>query len=136
MKKSKKTSKKYNNIKSINEVPKEILTMGNSQLKGFVEFIRTQGVIGLAVGLILGGAVSTLAKSLIDNIIMTPIGFLLGSAEGLKGLAVTIGVTAEGGPALWRYGMFLNDLINFLVIALVVYVLVRIMGLDKLDLKK
>ena len=116
--------------------PETLVKAGGTQIKGFVDFIRTQGVVGLAVGLVLGGAVSTLVKSLIDNIIMTPIGFLLGSAEGLKGLAVTIGVTAEGGPALWRYGMFLNDLINFLVIALVVYVLVRIMGLDKLDLKK
>lgn len=52
-------------------------------MQGFLEFIRTQGVVGLAVGFILGGAVSDLVKSLIDNIINPLLGILLNQAQGL-----------------------------------------------------
>lgn len=103
---------------------------------GFMEFIRTQGVVGLAVGLVLGGAVTILVKSLVDNIVMPPLGFILGSAEGLKGLQVNIGKTPAGQDAVLHYGVFLNDLINFAVIAVVVYLIVHILGFDKLDRKK
>lgn len=115
--------------------PSALANAGSSQLKSFMEFIRTQGVIGLAVGLVLGGAVSILVKSLVDNIVMPPIGLLLGSAEGLKGLAWTLGTTTAGLPADLKYGTFLNDFINFLVIALVIYALVRLLKVDKLDKK-
>lgn len=114
----------------------KIVKVGGSQVKGFVDFIRTQGVVGLAVGLVLGGAVSVLVKSLIDNIVMPPLGLLLGSAEGIKGLAVTMGTTAAGKPAVLNYGIFLNDFINFMIIALVVYLIVHLLKLDRLDKKK
>lgn len=109
---------------------------GKRHLGGFVDFIRTQGVVGLAVGLVLGGAVTLLVKSLVDNVVMPPIGLVLGSSEGLKGLSVTIGKTATGHDAVLHYGTFLNDLINFLVIAVVVYLVVHAIGFDKLDKKK
>lgn len=115
--------------------PIEIVKVGGTQVKSFMEFIRTQGVIGLAVGLVLGGAVSILVKSLVDNVIMPPLGLLLGSAEGLKGLTWTMGITAAGKPATLQYGVFLNDFINFVVIALVIYALVRLLKVDKLDKK-
>lgn len=118
------------------DIEKKIVEVGESQLKGFIDFIRLQGVIGLAVGLILGGAASVLVKSLIDNVVMPPVGLLLGSAEGLKGLSMTLGETAEGLPATLKYGIFLNDLVNFIIIALVVYVTVKILKVDKLDKKK
>ncbi len=114
----------------------KIVKVGGSQVKGFVDFIRTQGVVGLAVGLVLGGAVSVLVKSLIDNVVMPPLGLLLGSAEGIKGLAVTMGTTAAGKPAVLNYGIFLNDFINFMIIALVVYLIVHLLKLDRLDKKK
>lgn len=118
------------------DIEKKIVEIGESQLKGFIDFIRLQGVIGLAVGLILGGAASVLVKSLIDNVVMPPVGLLLGSAEGLKGLSITLGETAEGLPATLKYGIFINDLVNFIIIALVVYVTVKILKADKLDKKK
>lgn len=95
-----------------------------------MEFIREQGVVGLAVGLVIGGAVATLVKSLIDNVVMPPIGILLGSAEGLKGLAVSLG-TYGGKETIMHYGIFLNDLINFIVIAAVIYYIVKVLQLDK-----
>lgn len=113
-----------------------VVRVGETGVKGFVEFIRTQGVIGLAVGLVLGTAVSILVKSLVDNVVMPPIGLLLGSADGLKGLSWTIGSNNEGDPAVIQYGVFLNDLINFIIIALVVYLVFNMLGLTKFDKKK
>lgn len=109
---------------------------GSKHVNGFVDFIRTQGVVGLAVGLVIGGAVSVLVKSLIDNIVMPPLGFILGSADGLKGLVWNLGKTATGSDTVLHYGIFLNDLINFLVIALTIYLVVHLLGFDKLDKKK
>jgi len=109
---------------------------GSKHVDGFFNFIRTQGVVGLAVGLVIGGAVSVVVKSLIDNIVMPPLGFILGSADGLKGLSVNMGKTIEGKDAVLHYGTFLNDLINFLVIALTIYLVVHLLGFDKLDKKK
>jgi large conductance mechanosensitive channel len=109
---------------------------GARHVNGFVDFIRTQGVVGLAVGLVLGGAITIMVKSLIDNIVMPPLGLLLGSSEGLKGLALHLGKTSSGQETLLRYGVFLNDLINFLVIALIVYLVVHMLGFDRIDKKK
>jgi large conductance mechanosensitive channel len=109
---------------------------GVKQASGFAEFIRTQGVVGLAVGLVLGGALTIMVKSFIDNVVMPPIGLFLGSAEGLKGLSVTIGKTSTGQGAVLHYGTFLNDFINFLVIAVVIYIVVHVLGLDRLDKSK
>ena len=104
--------------------------------KGFVNFIREQGVVGLAVGLVLGGAVATIVKSLVENVVMPPVGLLLGSADGLKGLSWTIG-RAGDKDAVLHYGAFLNDLLNFAVIAFVIYLVVHMLGLDKkFDKKK
>ncbi len=94
-------------------------------LEGFGTFVREQGIVGLAVGLVLGTAASTLVNSLINNIIMPPLGFLLGSSEGLKGLYWELGETATGEMARLQYGAFVSDFINFLVIAWVVYIVVK-----------
>jgi len=119
----------------VKESASGLVTVGGKQVKGFLDFIRTQGVIGLAVGLILGGATTVLVTSLINNVIMPPIGLALGSADGLRGLFWTIGSTG-GNPAVISYGAFLNDLVNFIVIALVVYFVFHALGLTKLDKKK
>lgn len=113
-----------------------VIRVGESQVKAFFDFIRSQGVIGLAVGLVLGGAISVMVRSLIDNVIMPPLGLLLGSADGLKGLALTIGSTTNGQPVVLSYGIFLNDLVNFIIIALVIYLVVHLLRVDKFDMKK
>ena len=119
----------------VKETASGLVMVGGNQVKGFLDFIRTQGVIGLAVGLILGGATTVLVKSLIDNLVMPPIGMALGSADGLRGLTWTIG-SAGGEPVAISYGVFLNDMVTFIVIALVVYVVFHALGLTKLDKKK
>jgi len=113
-----------------------IVKAGESQAIAFLDFIRTQGVVGLAVGLVLGSAVTIMVKSMIDNIVMPPIGLMLGSAEGLKGLSWTIGSVIGGKQAVINYGIFVNDFINFLVIAVVVYIIIRLLKIEKIDKKK
>lgn len=130
------TTKKAKIIKRAQAAPEALVDAGRSQLKGFMDFIRTQGVVGLAVGLVLGGAVSVLVTSLVNNVVMPPLGLLLGSADGLKGLSWTIGTTPNGTPAVLHYGVFLNDLINFIVIAFVIYMVISLLKLDKFDKKK
>lgn len=99
-------------------------------MKGFMEFIREQGVVGLAVGFILGGAVSKVVASLVNDIVNPILGIFLGIVGGLKEAFLQI------GPAKIMWGSFLNTTIDFVVIALVVYLGVKILKLDKLDKKK
>lgn len=93
---------------------------------GFVEFIRTQGVVGLAVGFILGGAVSKVVTALVNDIVNPMLGYALGSTDGLKAMKL--------GPVL--LGDFVAVIIDFLIIAAVVYFIVKGLGFDKLDKKK
>lgn len=99
-------------------------------MKGFIDFIREQGVVGLAVGFILGGAVSKVVTALVSDIINPILGGLLGSTQGLKTAYFNI------GSAQILYGDLLSVLIDFLVIALVVYYGVKWLKLDKLDKAK
>ncbi len=99
-------------------------------MKGFLDFVREQGVVGLAVGFILGGAVSDLVKSLIDNIINPILGIVINQAEGLASAQFYV------LGSYIRYGALISTLINFIVISAVVYFGVKKLGLDKLDKKK
>jgi large conductance mechanosensitive channel len=128
--------KKQSRVRAAGAKAAVIQHKGRQQFSGFAAFIRTQGVVGLAVGLVLGGAITVMVKSLVDNVVMPPIGLVLGSAEGLKGLAVTIGRTASGQETVLHYGIFLNDFFNFIVIAFVIYFIVKVLGFEKLDKKK
>lgn len=99
-------------------------------MKGFLEFIREQGVIGLAVGFVMGGAVSKVVSSLANDIINPVLGILLGAAGNLSDAKWQVG----GAEVAW--GKFVSVLIDFAVIALVVYFAVKLLGIDRLDKKK
>ncbi|MFA5747433.1 MAG: large conductance mechanosensitive channel protein MscL [Candidatus Paceibacterota bacterium] len=96
----------------------------------FVDFVRKQGVVGLAVGFILGGAVSKLVSAIVTDLINPLLGVVLGKVGDLKSASLTI------GSAVIKWGDFVATLIDFLVIALVVYYGVKVLGLDKLDKPK
>ncbi len=100
----------------------------NQKLQGFMDFIRNQGVVGLAVGFILGGAVSKTVTSLVDNIINPLVGALLGKVD-LADKALTIGSVSL------KYGAFIGTVVDFVIVAAVVYFGVKSLGLDKLDKK-
>lgn len=93
-------------------------------MQDFLDFIKKQGIVGLATGFILGGAVSKLVSALVSDIINPFLSVVVGLAGGLKDATFKI------GPIEILYGHFLSTLIDFLVIALVVYFLVRLLGLD------
>lgn len=95
----------------------------------FTDFIRKQGVIGLAVGFILGGAVSKIVAALVEDIINPILGVVLGRAGTLAAATLTL------GPVEILWGHFITILIDFLVIALVVFYGVKVLHLDKLDKK-
>jgi|SRR5680860_723459 len=99
-------------------------------MSGFINFIREQGVVGLAVGFILGGAVSKVVAAFVTDIINPIIGVALGVAGGLDTAMLRI------GSAEILYGDFISVVIDFLIIALVVYYGVKVLGLDKLDKAK
>jgi large conductance mechanosensitive channel len=99
-------------------------------MKGFIDFIRKQGVVGLAVGFILGGAVSNLVSSLVEDIINPLVGIVLGAAGSLETAVLQIG-TAE-----IRWGSFAAVLIDFVIISMVVYFGVKGLNLEKLDKKE
>ncbi len=99
-------------------------------MKGFINFIREQGVIGLAVGFILGGAVSKLVSSIVSDLINPLLGIVLGAVGNLNDSYLKI------GSAKLMWGSFIATFIDFVVIALVVYFGVKALKLDKLDRKK
>ena len=95
-----------------------------------MEFVREQGVVGLAVGFILGGSVSKVVASLVNDIINPVLGMGLSKVGGLKGAYFVLG----GAKVMW--GSFAATTVDFLVIAAVVYYGVKKLGLDNLDKKK
>lgn len=99
-------------------------------MKDFIEFIRSQGVVGLAVGFILGGAVSKVVASLVGDVINPLLGVLFGATDNLRNAALQIG----SSKIMW--GSFLTTLIDFLIVAFVVYFGVKKLGVERLDQKK
>jgi len=95
-----------------------------------MNFVREQGVVGLAVGFILGGAVSKVVSSLVQDIINPILGIVLGAAGNLGEASIKI------GKAEIMWGSFVNVVIDFMVIALVVYYGVKKLKLDQLDAVK
>jgi len=98
-------------------------------MSGFIGFIRKQGVIGLAVGFILGGAVSRVVSALVTDIINPIVGIALGKVGSLANASFSI------GPVTILWGHFISVLVDFLIVALVVYYGIKLLKLDKLDKK-
>ena len=99
-------------------------------MKNFINFIREQGVIGLAVGFILGGSVSKVVSSLVTDVINPVIGIFLGKAGNLANASFEI----QGSVIKW--GSFISAILDFVVLAAVVYFVIKGMNLDRLDKKK
>jgi large conductance mechanosensitive channel len=103
-------------------------------LKEFREFIAKGNVLDLAVAVIIGGAFGKIVTSLVEGVLMPPLGLLLGKIDfsslfivldQTKGIPASLpDAKAKGIPVL-AYGAFLNDIVNFLIIAFVVFLLVK-----------
>jgi large conductance mechanosensitive channel len=100
-------------------------------LKEFREFIARGNVIDMAVGIIIGVAFGKIVASLVSDIIMPPIGLALGSVDfgslfiALKGSYPTVAAAKAAGAPTINYGLFLNSIIEFLIVAFAVFMLVK-----------
>ena len=96
----------------------------------FREFIARGNVIDLAVGVILGAAFNDIVKSLVDQIVMPPVGLLLSGVDfaSLKWM-LNSGAAKNGEPVAIHYGAFLNTLIRFFIVAWVVFLLVKMVNI-------
>lgn len=101
---------------------------------GFVNFIREQGVIGLAVGLAIGTAAGDTVKKLVEGFVSPVVQFLVGSNKGLE--SAVWHMELAGRTADFKWGAFVSSLITLLATAFVIYLVVHFAKLDKLDRKK
>ena len=101
-------------------------------LKEFKEFALRGNVLDMAVGIIIGGAFGKIVTSLVNDIVMPPIGLLLGgvnfndlflSLNG-KSYATMTAAKAASAPTL-NYGMFLNNILDFLIVAVAMFIMIR-----------
>jgi large conductance mechanosensitive channel len=95
----------------------------------FKEFAMKGNVIDLAVGVVIGAAFGKIVASLVGDVVMPPLGLVIGNVN-FTDLAVTIGHDAKGKDVLWRYGAFLQTIFEFLVIAIVIFLIVK--GINRL----
>ena len=99
-------------------------------MKNFIAFIREQGIVGLAIAFIMGSAIGKVVSSLVADIIQPIIGIILGSGRALNMLTLKI------SNVQIRYGNFLAVLIDFVIIAAVVYWIFKRLKLDNIDKQK
>ena len=94
----------------------------------FREFAIKGNVVDLAVGVIIGGAFGKIVTSLVDQIVMPPIGWLIGGID-FADLKITLPVNPAnptGDPAVIEYGAFINVLIQFVIVAFVIFMIVKL----------
>lgn len=109
-------------------------------IKEFREFAMRGNVVDMAVGIIIGAAFGTIVKSLVDDVIMPPIGLLLGNVdftdlflvlkEGVAGAGpyASLAAAKQAGAVTINYGAFFNTVISFVIVAFAVFMLIRAMN--------
>lgn len=104
-------------------------------LKEFKEFAMRGNVVDMAVGIVIGGAFGTIVKSLVDDILMPPIGLILGGIDfsniylTLKGPETeTLAEAQEAGAVTMNWGLFANSVISFLIVAFAIFMVVKAMN--------
>lgn len=90
----------------------------------FKEFAVKGSVIDLAVGFVIGGAFGKVVSSLVSDLIMPPLGLIIGRVDFSK-MALQIGTNPKGGPVLLQYGMFVNVVIAFLIVAFALFLIIK-----------
>ena len=99
-------------------------------MKEFKEFALKGNMVDMAVGIIIGGAFGTIVKSLVGDVIMPFIGFFSGGLDFSK-MALALGKGLDGKDVTINYGLFLNALIAFLIVAFVLFMLIKMMNKAK-----
>jgi len=99
-------------------------------LKEFREFIARGNVVDLAVGVIIGGAFGAIVKSLVDQIVMPPIGLVTGGVDfaALKLVLKDANPATKVAEVAIGYGAFINTVIDFLIVAFVIFLMVKVIN--------
>ena len=95
----------------------------------FKEFISRGNVMDLAVGVIIGAAFGKIVSALVENVLMPPIGFILGRVD-FKDLAISLGTDK---PVLIKYGVFIQTVVDFAIVAFVLFLVIK--GMNRLKRK-
>ena len=114
-------------------------------LKEFKEFAMRGNVVDMAVGIIIGGAFGTIVKSLVSDVMMPPLGLLMGGVDfsdlfitlkegATAGPYVTLAAAQAAGAVTISYGLFINAVISFMIVAFAVFLLIK--GINKLQREK
>jgi large conductance mechanosensitive channel len=103
-------------------------------VRGFMDFVREQGVVGLAVGLVLGVQVKSVVDQLVTSFVNPTVGLILPGSGDLA--AKKFSLTVADKTATYRYGAFIAVMISFITVAAVVYFMVKALQLEKIDKKK
>jgi large conductance mechanosensitive channel len=99
-----------------------------SMMKEFREFAMRGNVVDMAVGIIIGGAFGKIVSSFVNDVLMPPLGLLLGNVD-FAGLAVQLAEKgADGKPVLWKYGAFIQTTVDFIIVAFAIFMMIRWMN--------
>ncbi len=99
-----------------------------SMMKEFKEFAMRGNVVDLAVGVIIGGAFGQIVGSFVNDVLMPPLGLLLGGVDFSK-MMLTLKEAADPAQAVYlKYGVFINAVINFLIVAFAIFLMIRAMN--------
>jgi large conductance mechanosensitive channel len=94
----------------------------------FRDFAMKGNVVDMAVGIVIGGAFGKIVSSFVADVLMPPIGLLLGNVD-FSDLAVTLQAASEGGDAiLLKYGAFIQTVVDFTIIAFAIFMVVKAMN--------
>jgi len=100
-------------------------------IKEFKEFAMRGNVMDMAVGIIIGGAFGKIISSFVGDILMPPIGLLLGGMD-FSNLSIMLKPGSEGvAPVLLKYGVFINTAIDFIIIAFAIFMVIKAMNTMK-----
>lgn len=105
----------------------------NKQLRGFMDFVRAHGVVGLAVGLAIGTQVGQMVKAIVDGLVNPLVGMIVGNQAGLQDAQFSLTIGGRTGDFMW--GAVFSALITLLAVSAVIYYVVTGLKLDKLDKK-
>lgn len=98
-----------------------------SMLKEFREFAVKGNVVDMAVGIIIGAAFGKIVSSLVSDVVTPPLGYLIGGVDFTK-LAYTLPAMLDHDPVTIRYGVFLQALFDFVIVAFAIFLLVKLIN--------
>jgi large conductance mechanosensitive channel len=109
-----------------------------SLIQDFKKFAMRGNVVDMAVGIIIGGAFGTIVKSMVDNVLMPPLGLLIGNVDFSNlflvvkggdpaGPYATLAAAQDAGAVAIGYGLFVNAVVSFMIVAFAVFLMIRAM---------